>query len=445
MEIVMVRLVAALSFLAIAGCYSPSVAPCVYRCNGEACPSGLTCNSSINMCVANAGDSCNGDAAVPFDDAAADAIPADATQCGWPGLSNVDPCELGAATTTASWSASGTVDTDVMSSFIGQDPVDVTLSDGTHALALALATFSVIPGQSLKVVGEKPLIIVASTVMIAGPITVSGTIATKCTGVGNLNLDGFSYVPSLGGTQSDGGSSGGGGGGGYGASGGDGGSGRLDANVMNATEPGGGAGGSGGSSPGHDELVPLRGGCPGGKGGFGSVAGPAVPGGPGGKGGGAIQISSKMPIMLSSSIIANGSGGGGVSGEHAGGGGGGSGGAILLEAPSIIYSGTALLCANGGGGGTGGNAGHDGKTSPDCGIAPGGMGVDGDNAAGGAGGFTSDLGKRGGKNGDTPTTERTPAYGGGGGGGGIGKIRVNGTPQGAATSSPDISYGALGG
>jgi hypothetical protein len=50
---------------ALAGCYSPSVAPCQYACaSGRKCPDGLTCSTTGNMCVASAGDTCMVDAAV---------------------------------------------------------------------------------------------------------------------------------------------------------------------------------------------------------------------------------------------------------------------------------------------------------------------------------------------------------------------------------------------
>ncbi|HEY4181260.1 MAG TPA: hypothetical protein VGM90_30655 [Kofleriaceae bacterium] len=442
----MVRLAAALSFLTIAGCYSPSIAPCIYECNGDACPSGLTCNRDINMCVATATDSCNGDAGT-----AIDAVPLDTTRCGWPGLSNVDPCALHADTTTDTWAANGIVNTDLISSFpTSITPVDVEMEGGKHALAIPLQMFSVASTQSLKVMGERPLIIVTRMAMINGPILVSGAITTACPGV----IDGMTYVGSGGtgsGSGSGGasGSSGGGAGGSYGARGGNGGTGNTDVPaMMNLTDVPAGTGGNSIANPGPDELIPLRGGCAGGKGGSGVLGSSGLsPGGAGGAGGGAIQISSNTEIVLGSAIIADGAGGIGVTAEHAGGGGGGAGGAILLEAPLISYGNNANLCANGGGGGTGGNAGHTGKTASTCEQASGGAGVDDttpNNGGGGAGGFSSLPGQRAGENGNSPGSERTPAYGGGGGGGGVGKIRVNGQTTGAVNASPAVSSGALG-
>lgn len=50
--------VVALAALLVAGCYSPSVAPCVYACSAEkACPDGLACNNDL-MCAATATTSC---------------------------------------------------------------------------------------------------------------------------------------------------------------------------------------------------------------------------------------------------------------------------------------------------------------------------------------------------------------------------------------------------
>jgi hypothetical protein len=54
-----------IAIAAIASCYNPSVAPCQYACaSGRACPEGLTCQTTGNMCVANADDSCSLDGGV---------------------------------------------------------------------------------------------------------------------------------------------------------------------------------------------------------------------------------------------------------------------------------------------------------------------------------------------------------------------------------------------
>ncbi|CAN5895950.1 hypothetical protein BH11MYX2_BH11MYX2_11270 [soil metagenome] len=429
----LVRVAAVLCSVAIAGCYSPSVAPCIYTCAGEACPSGLTCNADIHMCVENVGDSCNGprDDSGTDDDAGVDAaLRPDATSCGWPGLSNVDPCAIGADMTADVWVASGIVNTDARTGFPASvHPMDVTMPGGRIALAVPLDAFAVKPQESLLIIGEKPLIIVArTTATIAGTITVTGTITTVCPGV----LSGMTYVGA--------GASGGGGGGGYGARGGPGGTGNTDAAMMD--EPAG-AGGTAGTSVGADEIIPLRGGCPGGKGGDAGT----LLGGLGGAGGGAIQISSKGMISVGTAIIANGAGGFSITADHVGGGGGGAGGAILLDAPVVSFGVGAMLCANGGGGGAA-NSGKNGTTAVACESATGGAGITADfpdNGAGGRGGFGSTMLQRAGDKGNSPESVRSPGYGGGGGGGGAGRIRLNvtSTMGSTAPSSPAISFGTL--
>ncbi len=212
--------------------------------------------------------------------------------------------------------------------------------------------------------------------------------------------------------------SGGGGGGAFGA-------------ASSAGGIGAGLTGSGGLvavANGNAEIVPLRGGCPGGYGGSNVTATNA----PGGTGGGAFQLSVAGSLSVSGSLAAPGRGGaGGNSNDdlNAGGGGAGSGGAILLEANALRMIGSATLTAHGGGGGEG-----DGDPQD---LQPGDAGEDGhilnvQVALGGAGGSA-----RGGNGGlgavwATPSTVGLPGAsgggrngGGGGGGASVGRIRFN--------------------
>ena len=95
------------------------------------------------------------------------------------------------------------------------------------------------------------------------------------------------------------------------------------------------------------QLVPLRGGCPGGKGGATFTA--AV-GGRVGTCGGALEVTALRMIDVSGALRAAGSGGGAAL-SNAGGGAGGSGGAILLDGDVVHVEASGALCANGGGGG----------------------------------------------------------------------------------------------
>ena len=209
----------------------------------------------------------------------------------------------------------------------------------------------------------------------------------------------------------------GGGGGGFGAEGGAGGT----------TDSGsGGAGGAALGSPPDG----LQGGCRGGKGGDGTnwTSWPDS-GGAGGDGGGALYLTARVDVTVSSTGQLNAGGAGGFPGdpdfggndntERVGGGGGGSGGLLGLEGEQVLLHGSAMLAANGGGGGGGchrnpGAPGEDGR--PDAIGANGGTG---EGTPGGSGGFRSEAQGEVGI-GDIGNN------GGGGGGGGVGYIVLYG-------------------
>ena len=156
---------------------------------------------------------------------------------------------------------------------------------------------------------------------------------------------------------------------------------------------GGAIGGIAGGASGTIELVPLRGGCPGG--GFSAA-------------GGAIQLTSQTAVHITGLIILDGLGGG-------------AGGGALIEAQSVSLGATARILARGGAGG-GGNLcppppPDDATPFQGCGCKTGGgvsCGVGGAGASNGTGAG----------NGQSTTCART--FGGaGGGGGGYGRVRIN--------------------
>ncbi len=271
----------------------------------------------------------------------------------------------------------------------------VEQSDGSELFVVATQEFYISAGATLVVTGSRPVAIVATgLIQIEGSLSVSANGATS----------GPTAQCDTGNGQEHQGTGGGGGGGGFVTLGGNGGVPDFDEWAL------------GGAIAQDDDLVPLRGGCRGGKG-QGSL-------GVSGGAGGALQLVSGTSITVLGVVEAAGGGGGGGTGigEQGGGGGGGSGGAILLQAPLVDSDGGVLSVVGGGGGGGGGFThgepgraitGGTGGTSLMPGVGPGGRG--GDAAFGDAmGGFGS----------NTITELDLPAGGGGGGGGGYGRIRI---------------------
>jgi hypothetical protein len=186
------------------------------------------------------------------------------------------------------------------------------------------------------------------------------------------------------------------------------------------------AGGGGGNVTGTKALVPLRGGCA-----AGGVDGEAGFAGPGPYGGGAIQLSSRIRVVVDGTINAGGTPGGAEQTINSGWlvFGGGAGGGILLEAPTVTLGPNGKLLAAGGPGG-----GVCPVSSTYCG-------------AGGTGATVNTAAQPGGDS-LYQTTGAATSYAGGGGGG-LGRIRIN-TPNAAYTKSSgsvedgDISTGTLG-
>ncbi len=299
------------------------------------------------------------------------------------------------------------------------NPIATLSTTGTSPRVLAVGDF-VIDNASLVILGPDALIIavdgdatIDGSVIVSARGTDSGAGASNCAGAKGGDADGAR-------AKSAGGGGAGGGFGSFGAAGGVG-----DTDIPTKT-PGGV------QSPviGGTNLVPLRGGCPGGPGGEEHPTAVATPGAGGGAGG-AIEISARGRITLAanSQIEANGGGGGGATNTSdgdchagAGGGGGGSGGAILLEAVDFNLNPTTKLCANGGAGASGSHANDDGTAGPDatC-VATAALGPAGAGANNGDGGNGAAR--------VNDATEGGPGAGadggGGGGGGGVGRIRVH--------------------
>jgi hypothetical protein len=296
-------------------------------------------------------------------------------------------------------------------------PTSVVLnqSAGPQVRVLSLTQLSVHQGVTLRVVGDKPLVVAAwSDISVDGTIDVSSD--NKGDGAGADPPDCASHAAGDGATDHSEG--GGGGGGGFGGDGGDGGDGRN---------------GSASKGAKGAKIAPppfVRGGCKGGKGGDN--------GGSGGSGGGALQLTARFSITVSGTLHAGGERGGGPGTSERGGGGGGSGGYLGLDAPAVTLMGTAILAANGGGGGEGsssnssGNSGEHGHAQAQA--AAGGSGGTSSGGNGGDGGWRDvPDGKNGSKSDD----------GGGGGGGGVGFVLVYASKldNQSGTTSPNITPG----
>ena len=194
----------------------------------------------------------------------------------------------------------------------------------------------------------------------------------------------------------------------------------------------GGAGGNGnagaaagGTNTTPQDLLLLRGGCPGGPGGAGSGTHAT-----GGDGGGAVFAVARNTITINGTLTTSGAGGAGGA-SYGGGGGGGSGGMIVLDAATLTIGSSAVIMANGGGGGGGAtqfSAGSSGSNATTLTGASGGLAASGA-TDGGVGGFGSTAA--------ASSTQAVAGGGGGGGGGGVGTIYViSGQSISLANASP---------
>lgn len=293
--------------------------------------------------------------------------------------------------------------------------------NGQAAWLMNVQSFTLHAGSTLRVIGNKPLIIASwDTIDVSGTIDATSSSGTNLAGAGS-NPTALCTAPAAGGDSVA--TSGGSGGGGGGAFGGDGGAGGI------GDSPPGPIGGNGGTHVAAPHIV--RGGC------NGAVSGKAGPGDAGnpnavsnaGVGGGGIQLTAQHALTVSGKVLAGGSGGGGApNGSAAGGGGGGSGGYIGLEGVAVTLAG--VIAANGGGGGASaafvdtGTPGQDAQ--PSATAANGAPHQCTGTSDGGAGGTTG--------NGATVTGNNN--CGGGGGGGSTGFVLTFGATNAPGTVSP---------
>ncbi|MBL8620126.1 MAG: hypothetical protein JNK64_02455 [Myxococcales bacterium] len=310
--------------------------------------------------------------------------------------------------------AAVTLDTTALAVTAGSAPgftlMQAPAEGGGPELAIAHVRDLRVTG-TLRVVGARPLVIIARSISIDGELDGGGHGGTPGPGGGGPGGGaGHGQDGQRHGTFNDTG----GGGGGFATAG------AIGGNDGNGD-------GGGGAAYGDAMLAALEGGS-----GGGSADGDCSEGPPG-AGGGAVQLYATVSIAITGKINAGGGGGGGGHGcafQYTAGRGGGSGGAIYLQAPQVVLDGT--IAANGGGGGGGadfndGGGGQDGAV----GTAP----ASGGDAGGG------NYGARGGDGG----TDVAPTAGGdndgdgngGGGGGAAGRIVIRTrNAQLLGTSSP---------
>jgi hypothetical protein len=288
-----------------------------------------------------------------------------------------------------------------------------TVTDVPANLCVIAGATITVPGGTVAVTGDKPLVLVATN-----SITITG-ILDAASRRSTTNQDQHGQVGA--GADPAGGcapgttpaTSGGGAGGTFIALGGSGGN---------------GIGGATGGAPGAAQTLALRGGC---RGQNGSSSGGTIA--LGGRGGGAVYLIART-INIQGQVNASGGGGNrGITGTgDMPGGGGGSGGFIGLDAMTIDNSGSVF--ANGGGGGEGAGGGISGLP----GLDP--TGVTGAAGGNGGGGGNGGTGGSGGSQGGNPTGgngQAAPGDGGGGGGGGTGVIKVyRGTLNGDYSPNP---------
>ena len=297
------------------------------------------------------------------------AQPSSTLACGTTTIDTTDPDGTGPLVATISnWC--GTAPT----------PLARTQSGGPGIVVIPLRGLIVASGATLRLVGNRPVVFA-----VRGDGQVNGTVDASANGTTSGAGGNWSCTPATangagangsGSTvrwPSAGAGASGGGGGGFGTAGGRGGT--ADTNNNGSSSGGSGTpGGSGGATRGTAALIPLVGGCPGGRAGGCSSDG--------GAGGGAVQISASGSLVITGSLVANGGNGATPCGasDEGGGTGGGSGGAIFLEAATVDLRPTTFN-ANGGRGGAngsfdsflscGGTSGGSGSTSP---SSPGGNG-----------------------------------------------------------------------
>lgn len=402
----------ALTLLSATGCKFPYPADVVGEDAGACVASTTTCaDATLTVCDAEGQPTATA--------CAFGCAPGDEARCADLAPSNGLAMYLDQARTAAPVVLTGAavIDTDTGQVRVGGNLVGVqTAVVASAPVDILVIIARMFEAGDVTAHGRRALAIVADgDVVLRGTLSVSAIDGVPGAGASVANDPACTARPSTLGTTGTGGA----GGGGHGTSGGRGGNG------------GDSIGGVAGSINGNAEQVPLRGGCPGGYA-YGVASGDPS-GGHAGPGGGALQISTRGSIALSSGggIAAAGGGARGptvcapicpVCMTPAGsapacdpGSGGGAGGGVLLEASALVVPVGAALTANGGAGHCSSlGASADGTTSESSAMGSvcspaNGIGSGGDGAAGTVGGFEGSA---------------AVPYGGGGGGG-AGRIRIN--------------------
>ena len=255
------------------------------------------------------------------------------------------------------------------------------------------------PGLTLGGIGPAVAFLATDDVRVDGDVT---------TASGAISIPGCNGGVGAGGSVNGIFSRSGGGGGGNATDGGAGG------NIPTAL-----TGGVRGLAAGTDEIVPLRGGCP------GALNGAPSGGSFAGHGGGAIAIFSRTKIDIDAGLFAD--------GLPAGNdpflfniGGGGGGGSILLEAPTVTLGISAVVLVRGGAGASddSGQLTVNNNANPlagdKCAARDGLCGDGGDGA-------TATIGAANGGDTKKPVSGELVSLDAGGGGGGVGRIRINTT------------------
>lgn len=319
-----------------------------------------------------------------------DAPPPDSGGCITVPELAVTVCLEAPATGTLMVSSPAVVDTSAGATTSGMFACRSLLSGSSDVCVIAAQTMVI--DDVLSATGNRPLVLVADTLTLAGTIDVASHRGGS-TGAG-------ADAPGCdGGVNPTGG--GGGQGGAFALVGGNGG----DQDPTTTTH---------GTSGAIIAVDRLRGGCSGSNGG----GSPATAG----AGGGALLVISPTIVVRDAGVInASGASGVGAVAGHHGGGGGGSGGMLAFKTSSFAVMGNAQIFANGGGGAAGSGAALVGASGTEATSAAGPTtGGGGYNTAGDGGYGYPQTPARGGSG-------IGNADGGGGGGGGGGVVRVLGT------------------
>jgi hypothetical protein len=308
---------------------------------------------------------------------------------------------------------------------MGEFDVRHQINGNSEVAVLHVSALTVMPNAQVRVIGSRPLIVVASgAIEAAGTLDASARGSTPGAGGSASGMgSGSGARGAHNGTYSDTG----GGGAGFGNNG------AVGGAVIGCGTTLDGA--AAGASSGDDTISVFKGGAGGGAGESSACVDSL-----GGAGGGAIQLTSEVSVHIAATGIINAGGGGGAGGLDCGpsdgnsGAGGGAGGAIVLQAPMVSNEG--VVAANGGGGGGGGSgggqpadtgdAGQDGSASDNAAI--GGFGIGGAGGDGGAGATRDDQPQHG--------TDKACGDNGGGGGGGVGRIAASAGYIESGTTSP---------